>query len=65
MVRCLSNFRTTEIRMSDGDNTEEERVVPAAPQAATPGDDSARSRRRALRAALAAEAGYILSVRAG
>lgn len=51
--------------MSDGDKTHEDLDVPAAPHGDTSNEASARSRRRALRAALAAEAGYILSMRAG
>jgi hypothetical protein len=44
--------------MSDADTTQQDKDMPAPPAGETP------QRRRALRAAAAAEAGYILSVRA-
>jgi hypothetical protein len=48
--------------MSDAETTQQQHDVPAAPQ-----NEAAieARRRRALRAAAAAEAGYILSMRAG
>lgn len=48
--------------MSDADTTQQNPDVPA-PQHEAPAGDTPQ-RRRALRAAAAAEAGYILSVRA-
>jgi hypothetical protein len=51
--------------MSDAENNHEDQDVPATPQAEPGSEASKRSRRRVLRAALAAEAGYILSMRAG
>ena len=48
--------------MSDADTTQQDQHVPASPHEAPAGDTP--QRRRALRAAAAAEAGYILSVRA-
>ena len=47
--------------MTDADATQQDQDVPAAPQSEAAGE---ARRRRALRAALAAEAGYILSMRA-
>jgi hypothetical protein len=46
--------------MSDANDTHEDREVPAPPSA----EATTASRRRQLRAAAAAEAGYILSMRA-